>query len=343
MLFICASVTSAAKAVPVIVKFKATTQTIQEGDPFNAAEGVYVSKKVTVLYSSSHPQIASITSKGLVVGKKEGSVTLTVSVSQKGYSGRATMVLNVTAKQQPKELTAEELKAVVKAGITQLYKKNKDTYTATEQTTLQALLKLDRTKMIDALIVISAEAKPTWSPAMVKDFAVKHLEADLPSLFDLLSIANRKADYYIIFDIVSAFTSEKAVTLFGNQLKTNPNKDIRYTLAYHLSKIPTDQAMGYLAAAMPTESEESVYGNMLAASLTLAGADQARIEILFESYPQLSAEHKSSFQQMLTWYQDDATWKLIHDTWVIYLKEKVQGTNEQERSAANEILDVINK
>lgn len=86
---------AAAKTNAVKVQFSAQTYKVAVGSTL--ALRAATQPKVTFAYSSNSSKVATVTQAGVVTGRSVGKAKITAKVTQKGYTGYATVTVEVTA------------------------------------------------------------------------------------------------------------------------------------------------------------------------------------------------------------------------------------------------------
>lgn len=330
----------------VKINFITTSPTVQVGSFFNVAANVVITPRVQLTYASSNPKVASIEGKGTAKGLTKGKTTVTVTVSQKGYTGKGEFTLQVIeAPISGQPVTYSDLNLLdkdVRQGLQVLYKKNYSKLTVSEQSSQTKLLNINRTQLIEALHNIVVKGNPSWSLSWVQDFESANLNDDIPEIANLFTKSTSAAGERAVIEMLKGFKSSKAIVSIGRVLNNTSDADLRYSLSYILSLFKNNQdALNALAALLLVEKDEKVFSNAGYSAIIVAGTNPVQIRELLLNYGAMEIHNKEKFTSYLSSYNFVPEYAVIYSAWKPVIKSLQQSANITEQNIANEIWEVV--
>ncbi|SEU25840.1 Ig-like domain-containing protein [Paenibacillus sp. NFR01] len=345
----------AAPVKAVNPQFTSAVLSLKQGTTLDLKTKLRASAKVTYVFASSNAKTASVSSAGIVTGVAAGKAAITATVSQKGYSGKASVVIQVTAPAAAGGSTASAsakpvvykdpalLDADIRTGLKTLFKKDYSKLTAEEAAQQAKLLNIDRQQLLAGLQAIIVKGEPSWSAAMVQDFAVHNLEGNIKEIAALFT--KSEGDEWgqrAALELLKVFKSDKALQAFGNLLLTSSDANLRYSLAYLVSTFKGDPAaLSFLINAVLKETDDKAWGNEAAALIAVAGTDKDTIDTVILTSGQFSAEKKEQFAGFLG-YSDPSREALLQ-AWKTALNANLQSPVDALRDASTTLLNALKK
>jgi len=339
----------AAPTKPANPKFSVASISLQKGEKVDLTSKLNSTSKVTYSFTSSNAKVASVTAAGVVSGISVGQATVTATVNQKGYIGKATVVIQVVASTSAGNTSTGAIKPVVykdltlldadiRKGLQTLYKKDYTKLTSEEKAQRNKLLNIDRQQMLSGLQEIILKASPSWSTSMAQDFAAHNLEGDIRDIAAMFSKAGTgDAKQLAALELLKAFKSEKALKTFGSLLMSSTDANLRYSLAYLITKCETsEETITILINAVLKETDDKALVNEAAALIQVAGTDPANISLVLLVYGQLSDTDKASFASLF--YYNDPLKADLFKAWKAVLTDSLQSSVDALKNAAESLM-----
>ncbi len=337
---------SSGKSQKAIINIKTTSVSIHAGEVYNVANIVTITPKTTVKYSSSQPKVASIEAKGVAKGLSIGKTIITVTVTQKGYTGKGDFILQVIAPPvNDKPVTYNDLTLLdndIRQGLQMLYKKDYNNLTQQEKAAQKKLLNIERKQFIKGLHTIVIKGQPTWSLSWVQHFEANNLEENIPEIAELFTNSTTDAATRAAVEMLKAFKSPKAVVTLGQILNSTSDSNLRFSLSYILSQFKNNpDALEALAIRLVKENDDKVFSNAAYSALTLAGTNQDQIHVLLLNYSKMNQHNREMFVSCLYSYDFDAQYLAIYKAWIPVIQLAQQSSDLIEQEVANEIWNVV--
>jgi hypothetical protein len=343
----------AAPVKPANPKFTEVSISLITGAKTDLTTKLKSSAKVAYLFTSSNAKIASVTAAGVVTGIAPGKATVTATVSQKGYSGKASIVIQVAAAAKSGSTANVSAKPVVykdmvlldtdiRKGLQTLYKKDYAKLTADEAAQRDKLMNIDRQQLLAGLQSLVIKAAPTWSASMVQDFAAHNLEGNIKDIAALFSKADSdKASQTAALEILKSFKTDKALKAFGNLLMSSADADLRYSLAYLISTFEgNSEALSILINANFKETDSKTRTNIATSLIPVAGKNPDMINSVILIYGQLPDAEKSQFSGFFAY---DATRTELYKAWKTVLNDNLQSPVDALKNASGILLNDLMK
>ncbi|WP_195724455.1 Ig-like domain-containing protein [Paenibacillus monticola] len=344
----------AAPIKSVNLKFTEVSISLMKGEKTDLKTKLKSTVKVQYLFSTSNAKIASVTPAGIVTGIAPGKATVTASVSQKGYSGKASIVVQVVASTTSGGKTSVSaipvfytdkvlLDADIRKGLQNLFKKDYTKLTTEEIAQRDKLMNIDRQQLLIGLQAIVMKGAPSWSTSMVQDFAVHNLEDNIKDIAALFSNAGSdQASQRASLELLKAFNSDKALKAFGKLLMSSTDANLRYSLAYLISTYEgNSEALSILINATFKETDDKTWTNEAASLISVAGTDPTMINIVILTYGQFSDTKKTQFAGFFG-YDDPARAELFK-AWETTLNGNLQSSVDELKNASNTLLNDLKK
>lgn len=344
----------AAPTKPANLKFADLSISLIKGEKIDLKTKLSSTVKVQSLFSTSNAKIVSVTSAGIVTGIAPGKATVTASVSQKGYSGRASIIVQVVAPATSGSKATVSAKPVtytdkalldsdIRKGLQALFKKDYSKLTAEEIVQRDKLMNINRQQLLVGLQAIVIKGAPSWSTSMVQDFAVHNLEDNIKDIGVLFSSAGTdQASQKAALEMLKAFKSDKALQVFGNLIMSSPDANLRYSLAYLISKYEgNSEALSILINVTFKETDDKAWGNEAASLISVAGTDPKLINTVILVYGQFSDTQKNRFSGLFG-YNDPARAELFK-VWETALNGNLESTVEELRNSSSILLNELKK
>lgn len=346
-----AGAASAAKAKSANPKFASASITLQKGGKADLKTKLKSTPKVTFQFASSNSKIASVTSTGVVTGIAAGKASITATVSQKGYTGKASIAIQVvdppakSASNPSKPSSAKpvvyqdltQLNTDIRTGLQALYKKDYSKLTDAEKAQRDKLLNIDRQQFLTGLQTFVANAQPVWAGSLAQDFAAHNLEDNIPDIAALFTKAGSDDTQRLAaLELLKAFKSEKALNTFGSLLLSSQDAGLRYSLAYLLSQFSGNPAaIAFLQEAMAQESDDSAFLNEAASLVVSVGTDKDLIHQTLLLYGKLPDSRKDDFALTLSY--NDPTFTDVYKAWKAELTEGMNSSDAAFKQAADSL------
>ncbi|WP_379131102.1 Ig domain-containing protein [Paenibacillus sp. sgz500958] len=345
----------AAPVKAVSLKFTEGSISLAKGGKMDLNTKLKRSAKVTVVFTTSNAKVASVTSAGVVTGIVSGKATITASVSQKGYSGKASIAVQVTAPATSGGLNTGAaakpviytdlalLDADIRQGLKTLFKKDYTKLTADETAQRDKLMNIDRQQLLAGLQAIIVKGEPSWSATMAQEFAVHNLEGNIKDIAALFSAAvNDQDSRRAALELLKAFKSDNALKSFGNLLMYSPDANLRYSVAYLISQFKGNtEALSLLINATIIETDDKTWINEAASLIVVAGTDTGMINTVILTYGQYPDARKSKFAGCFG-YDDPARAELFK-TWETTLNDNLQSPVDALKNASSTLWNDLKK
>ncbi|RKP58174.1 hypothetical protein D7Z26_01320 [Cohnella endophytica] len=351
---LAAGTVSAAPNKPANPKFTVASITVKKGDKVDLNSKLKSTAKVSYRFAISDSKVASVSAAGVVTGISPGKATVTATVSQTGYSGKASVVIQVGAPTTGDGAAIGATKSVVykdmalldadiRKGLQTLFKKDYAKLTDDEKTQLDKLMQIDRQQLLTGLQSIVAKGTPSWSTAMAQEFAVHNLEGNIKDIAALFTNAGSdQVLQHAAFDLLRPFKSDQALKAFGSLLMYSSDASLRYSVAYLISKFEgNSEALSLLINATMKETDESAWTNEAASLISVAGTDPNFINLVVLTYGQFSDTYKTKFARFFG-YDDPARAELFK-VWIKTLTDNQQSTVDALKNASSSLLNDLKK
>lgn len=334
---------AATKDKAVSVKFSKSSVAVKVSETSNLSAILTVAPKVKVVYQSSNSKVVTVTSSGVVKGVAQGKATITASVSQKGYAGKGSIVVNVeTAPVKYKDLN--QLDADVRKAVVTLYKKDYTKLSVADKNVRAKLLNIDRQQLITALFNITKKADPSWSVNQVQDFLRNNLEKEIPAIGAMFTQQQDQEGQQAVLKMLQSYNSPAAVDAFANMLKNTTDSNFRYSLCYLLSQFPDNpSSFAAILNILPTEKSLDVFSNAFGAAMNIAGEDTDKITQLLLIFDQLEKDKQSMYVTFLTAYDSDPGYHQIYLAWKGVIQHIQEAGTEDQEAVANEVWANLSK
>lgn len=212
----------------------------------------------------------------------------------------------------------------VEEAIASLYGSSVEELSAEQTETVNGLLAMDRAVLAGKLVDMYDMTFEYGQTNMeIVSFVKQFWSAGLQAIADY-SIGQASSDQagYKVNKLLAALPGEASFSTLADLLLKHPNAAVRYNIAYIISASKTEAALPALADGFATEKDAQVLGNIMAGALQAAGADSAKIAVLFEKYVSLGDASKDNFSGVLqSVLGDDADKKVA---WRKYLGAKAE-------------------
>lgn len=235
-------------------------------------------------------------------------------------------------------LTIDDIQSLVSISSS----KSKDAFSNIELQTLNQALSMDKAELFKMLISLYDYSVPSavTNPQnlQVIKFIQQYLAADLQKLVDYaLSNSGATEIGFAANQILGTMPAEPGISLLSQILEKHQDSDVRYNTAYTINKYKNEQAFYSLANAIDTEKNGSVFGNIVAGAMNIAGSNTDKISILYDKYNGLTDDYKSKFIMMVLsiTYSDES----IKSAWTTFLLDKAASGSDVDQINANAIIE----
>ncbi|RAV16044.1 hypothetical protein DQG23_29055 [Paenibacillus contaminans] len=215
----------------------------------------------------------------------------------------------------------------VEEAIASLYGSSVEELSAEQTETVNGLLAMDRAVLAGKLVDMYDMTFEYGQTNMeIVNFVKQFWSAGLQAIADY-SIGQASSDQagYKVNKLLAALPGEASFSTLADLLLKHPNAAVRYNIAYIISASKAEAALPALADSFATEKDAQVLGNIMAGALQAAGADSAKIAVIFEKYVSLGDASKDNFSGVLqSVLSDDADKKAA---WRKFLGDKAESGN----------------
>jgi hypothetical protein len=215
----------------------------------------------------------------------------------------------------------------VEEAIASLYGSSVEELSAEQTETVNGLLAMDRAALAGKLVDMYDMTFEYGQTNMeIVNFVKQFWSAGLKAIADY-SIGQASSDQagYKVNKLLAALPGEASFLTLADLLLKHPNAAVRYNIAYIISASKAEAALPALADSFATEKDAQVLGNIMAGALQAAGADFAKIALIFEKYVSLGDASKDNFSGVLqSVLSDDADKKAA---WRQFLGDKAESGN----------------
>lgn len=200
---------------------------------------------------------------------------------------------------------------------------------------------MDKTKLFEMLVSQYDYSEPdAITNKDIITFIQQYGMTDLQKLVDYSLSASESVEIgYSVNQILGAMPDSNNMIMLSGILENHPNADVRYNVAYIISKYNNEAAFNVMTNIIAIEKNDSVIGNVIAGAIKLAGVDSNKILLVFNTYNGLSDSHKSRYTSMLlsVTFDDES----LKAAWKLFLETKVNEGTNQDKENAKEIKDYV--